>query len=118
MPKQTPYQFKSGLAYNQTTPTFLQQFKNQATGRSNDDNQEGYDDWEPESSSSAGASRNRRATPPSRPDDEPGSADEDDDDERPQVVVLKEGKHLTALEVENEKRKRTYRVRRRSVDRH
>ncbi|GLB40130.1 putative protein with domain of unknown function (DUF4604), partial [Lyophyllum shimeji] len=40
-----------------------------------------------------------------RPDDDPGSANEDDEDEKPQVVVLKEGKHLTAHEAENVRRK-------------
>lgn len=42
---------------------------------------------------------------PERPDNDPGSADEDGGDEAPQIVVLKEGKHLTAREVENIKRK-------------
>ena len=32
---------------------------------------------------------------------------EDDGDEKPQVVVLKEGKHLTEREAENERRKGT-----------
>ncbi|KAG8886771.1 tRNA (guanine-N(7)-)-methyltransferase (tRNA(m7G46)-methyltransferase) [Tulasnella sp. 403] len=41
---------------------------------------------------------------PTRPEGE-SSGDEESDDERPQVVVLKEGKHLTVEEVENEKRK-------------
>jgi Domain of unknown function (DUF4604) len=34
--------------------------------------------------------------------------DEDDEDEMPQVVVLKEGKHLSAREVENERRAGTF----------
>ena len=42
---------------------------------------------------------------PGRPDNDPGSADEDGGDEAPQIVVLKEGKHLTARDVENIKRK-------------
>ncbi|KIK57988.1 hypothetical protein GYMLUDRAFT_703807 [Collybiopsis luxurians FD-317 M1] len=42
---------------------------------------------------------------PTRPDDDPGSADEDSDDEKPQVVVLKAGKHLSEREAENERRK-------------
>ncbi|KAF5352241.1 hypothetical protein D9757_012501 [Collybiopsis confluens] len=42
---------------------------------------------------------------PTRPDDDPGSANEDSDDEKPQVVVLKAGKHLTEREAENERRK-------------
>ncbi len=103
MPKQpTPYQIKSQLAYTSTTPAFLQRFKNQVTGRS-EDNDEDYDNWEPGTSHGSG---HRRPSPPRRPDDDPGSADEDDDDEKPQVVVLKEGKHLNALEATNEKRKR------------
>lgn len=47
----------------------------------------------------------KRPAIPERPDDEPGSADEDDLDEKPQIVVLKEGKHLSEREVENEKRR-------------
>ena len=31
--------------------------------------------------------------------------DEEDGDEKPQVVVLREGKHMTAREAENERRK-------------
>lgn len=79
----------------------MQRFKNQVTGRS-EDNDEDYDNWEPGTSHGSG---HRRPSPPRRPDDDPGSADEDDDDEKPQVVVLKEGKHLNALEATNEKRK-------------
>ena len=40
-------------------------------------------------------------------DIEHGQEDEDDGDEKPQVVVLKEGKHLTEREAENERRKGT-----------
>ncbi|KAF5341382.1 hypothetical protein D9758_012265 [Tetrapyrgos nigripes] len=42
-----------------------------------------------------------------RPPDNAGSADEDEyfEDEKPQVVVLKEGKHLTEREAENVRRK-------------
>lgn len=46
-----------------------------------------------------------RPSIPERPADDPGSADEDNDEELPQIVVLKEGKHLSATEVENERRK-------------
>ncbi|KAJ4480182.1 hypothetical protein J3R30DRAFT_2592121 [Lentinula aciculospora] len=51
--------------------------------------------------------RDQRERPPipNRPDDDPGSADEDSDDEKPQVVVLKAGKHLNEREAENERRK-------------
>jgi hypothetical protein len=34
-----------------------------------------------------------------------GIDDEEDEDEKPQIVVLKEGKHLTEREAENERRK-------------
>lgn len=48
----------------------------------------------------------RRPAIPERPEGDPGSADEEDDmDEKPQVVVLREGKHLTEREAENVKRK-------------
>ncbi|KAF8626596.1 hypothetical protein AX17_006514 [Amanita inopinata Kibby_2008] len=43
----------------------------------------------------------RRPSIPERPPEDPGSADEDDEDEKPQVIVLKEGKHLTEREAEN-----------------
>ena len=47
----------------------------------------------------------KRPAIPERPKDEPGSADEDDGDEKPQVVVLKAGKHLTEREAEDVRRK-------------
>jgi len=51
----------------------------------------------------------RRPAIPERPADDPGSADEDDQfaDEKPQVVVLKAGKHLSEFEAENIRRKGT-----------
>lgn len=48
--------------------------------------------------------RERRPTIPERPSDDPGSAGEDDEDEKPQVVVLRKGKHLTGWEAENVRR--------------
>ena len=47
----------------------------------------------------------KRPPIPERPDDELGSAEEDNGDDAPQIVVLREGKHLSEREVENEKRK-------------
>jgi hypothetical protein len=47
----------------------------------------------------------KRPAIPERPQNDPGSADEDDGDEKPQVVVLKAGKHLTEREAENVRRK-------------
>ncbi|KAJ3787165.1 hypothetical protein GGU10DRAFT_386028 [Lentinula aff. detonsa] len=55
--------------------------------------------------SSSPKRREQRPPIPTRPDDDPGSADEDSDDEKPQVVVLKAGKHLSEREAENERRK-------------
>lgn len=43
---------------------------------------------------------------PTRPEDEREDGEsEESGDEKPQVVVLREGKHLSEVEVENEKRK-------------
>ncbi|KAI6133482.1 hypothetical protein EDD17DRAFT_1552958 [Pisolithus thermaeus] len=95
------YQLSSRLQYQSRTPAFLQKLQNRVQGGEVDDEDEPqyYDD---------GSGRPPipvRPDIPERPSSERGSASEDDDDERPQVVVLKEGKHLTATEVENERRK-------------
>jgi hypothetical protein len=91
------------LQYQTHIPAFLQKFKNKVQGIPDEDEDEDepqyYDD---------GSGRPPipvRPAIPERPDNDPGSADEDDADERPQVVVLKEGKHLTQREAENERRK-------------
>ena len=106
MPKElTRHQLSSRLAYSQGTPAFLQRLKGQVSGASGDsiDNKEDeFDSWQ---ASSGRPPIPRRPIPPSRPEGEPGSDQEDADDEKPQVVVLKEGKHLTAEEAENERRK-------------
>jgi Domain of unknown function (DUF4604) len=52
----------------------------------------------------------KRPAIPERPEDDPGSEDEDDRDEKPQVVVLKAGKHLTEREAENVRRKGQSRI--------
>jgi len=82
---------------------FLRKLQSQVSGfpddESGDENQEFEDD---------GSGRPpipRRPAIPERPADDPGSGEEDLDDEAPQVVVLKEGKHLSAREAQNEKRK-------------
>ncbi|KAG1798462.1 uncharacterized protein HD556DRAFT_1232170 [Suillus plorans] len=97
----TRQQLSSRLQYQSHVPAFLQKFQNKIQGITDEDEDEPqyYDD---------GSGRPPipvRAAIPQRPDDDPGSADEDDVDERPQVVVLKEGKHLTEREAENERRK-------------
>ncbi|THH11018.1 hypothetical protein EW145_g919 [Phellinidium pouzarii] len=98
----TRYQVSSRLAYSQSTPAFIQRLKNNVAGVSNEDEHDAFDDWQ---AASGRPPIPRRPSPPQRPDDDLGSADEDDGDEKPQVVVLKEGKHMTAREVENEKRR-------------
>lgn len=103
MPAKEPtrHQLSSRLQYQSHVPRFLQQFQNRVQGITDEDEDEPqyYDD---------GSGRPPipvRPAIPERPDDDPGSADEDGADERPQVVVLKEGKHLTEREAENERRK-------------
>lgn len=97
------HQLSSRLQYQSQTPAFLQRFQNRVRGGQAEDEDEDepqyYDD---------GSGRPPipiRPDIPERPSNERGSASEDDDDERPQVVVLKEGKHLTGREAENERRK-------------
>ncbi|KAG6853477.1 hypothetical protein C0991_004093 [Blastosporella zonata] len=96
------HQLSSRLSYSQNTPAFLQKLKNKMAGIP--DEEEDYDD-EFEDDGSGRPPIPRRPAIPERPDDDPGSADEDDGDEKPQVVVLREGKHLTAHEAENIRRK-------------
>ncbi|RDX43822.1 hypothetical protein OH76DRAFT_1390200 [Lentinus brumalis] len=103
MPKEpTRAQLSSRLAYQPQIPAFLQRIQRGLGGGRRDDDD--HDD-EFEDDGSGRPPIPRRPAIPERPDHEPGSADEDDMDEKPQVVVLKEGKHLTEREVENERRK-------------
>ena len=92
------------LSYETHTPAFLVKLQNRVAGVADDDDD---DDDEFEDDGSGRPPIPKRPPIPQRPRDQPGSADEDEDegDEKPQVVVLK-GKHLTAREVENERRKR------------
>lgn len=93
----TRYQLSSRLEYRKQTPPFLRKLRGQ---HSNEEDEELlYDD---------GSGRPPIPVRPASPrhrDDDYTSTNEDDADERPQVVVLKAGKHLTAEEVENERRK-------------
>ncbi|KAJ7193319.1 hypothetical protein GGX14DRAFT_589039 [Mycena pura] len=96
----TRQQLSSRLQYSQTRPRFLQKLQNRIAGIPDED-----DDDEFEADDGSGRPPiPRRPAIPERPDDDPGSADEDDGDEKPQVVVLKEGKHLTEREAENVRR--------------
>ncbi|EKM57791.1 uncharacterized protein PHACADRAFT_116105 [Phanerochaete carnosa HHB-10118-sp] len=98
----TRYQYSNKLSYQSNVPAFLQRLQNKVSGTANDED----DDDEYEHDGSGRPPIPRRPPIPTRPDDEPGIAGEDDqDDEAPQIVVLKEGKHLSEREVENEKRK-------------
>ncbi|KAI0787984.1 hypothetical protein C8Q74DRAFT_648108 [Fomes fomentarius] len=101
----TRAQLSSRLTYQSKTPAFLLRMQRGLGGASGDRDDDEYDDDEFEYDGSGRPPIPRRPSIPERPDDEPGSADEDDADEKPQVVVLKEGKHLSGREVENERRK-------------
>lgn len=107
----TKHQYSAGLTYVAQKPSFLQNF--------------GKPQVPPPSSSSA-SSRGGREPLPERPNegrwasgsgDEAAEQDEEEEDdewgdvfggggeEGPQVVVLKEGRHLTAEEIKRERRK-------------
>ncbi|KAH9966951.1 hypothetical protein BGW80DRAFT_1438330 [Lactifluus volemus] len=89
----TKHQLSSRLSYSQNTPTFLRKLQSRVNGLPNEDSDEDPD-FEDDGSG--------RPPIPRRP---PIPEHEERDDEAPQVVVLKEGKHLSTREVENEKRK-------------
>ena len=108
----TKHQLSSRLSYQQKTPAFLRRLqKTHGGGRRGDDDSDEEEDGptygggEFEDDGSGRPPIPVRPSIPERPKDNPGSEDEDGDDERPQVIVLKEGKHLTEREVQNEKRK-------------
>jgi hypothetical protein len=98
----TRYQYSNKLSYQAHTPAFLQKLQNRVAGVADEDQDDEY-----EYDGSGRPPIPKRPPIPERPKDEPGSADEneDEDDDVPQIVVLKEGKHLSEREVENEKRK-------------
>jgi len=127
----TRAQLSSRLAYEKKVPAFLQKLQNKYGGGYRGDNDEDdpqvhcsgdegegegdFDEFgrerrrEPELDEFGREVRPREREPiPERPADDPGSADEDNDDEKPQVVVLREGKHLTEREAENIRRKGVY----------
>jgi len=114
MPREpTKHQLSSRLSYQQHTPAFLRRLqKNYGGGRRGDEDEEDEDEDEPtrgddefEDDGSGRPPIPVRPSIPERPKDNPGSEDEDGDDEKPQVIVLRQGKHLTEREVQNEKRK-------------
>ncbi|KAI0636262.1 hypothetical protein C8Q77DRAFT_1216677 [Trametes polyzona] len=97
----TRHQLSSRLTYQSKTPAFLLKLQQQHGGGGRHDDED--DEFEYDGSGRPPIPR--RPAIPERPDDEPGSEQEDDDEEKPQVVVLKEGKHLSEREAENERRK-------------
>jgi hypothetical protein len=97
----TRHQLSSKLSYNQHTPPFLLRLQNRISGVPDEEDEE--DEYEYDGSGRPPIPR--RPAIPTRPEDDPGSADEEDRDEKPQVVVLKEGKHLTEREAENVRRR-------------
>ncbi|KAH8100783.1 hypothetical protein BXZ70DRAFT_1071446 [Cristinia sonorae] len=100
----TRAQLSSRLAYSSQTPAFLLKLQRKIAGQQDEDEDEPqYEDFEDDGSGRPPIPR--RPAIPERPAEDPGSADEDDGDEAPQIVVLREGKHLSEREVENEKRK-------------
>jgi hypothetical protein len=107
-PKHTNAQYRSRLAYNAgSQPAFLRALQAQISGKPlPPDNDESSGDWErPDASRPAIL---RRPDAPDGDAAEHDSGDDEEGDERPQVVVLKEGKHLSELEVTSEKRRRMF----------
>ena len=100
MKELTRQQISSRLAYNQHTPAFLVKLQDRIAGIPDDDGEDAEDDG------SGRPPLPKRPPIPERPEGDPNSADEDEGDEKPQVVVLKEGKHLSERDAENERRKR------------
>ncbi|TFK35565.1 hypothetical protein BDQ12DRAFT_687974 [Crucibulum laeve] len=96
----TRAQLSSKLSYQQKTPAFLLRLQNKIAGVPDEEEE----DEEFEHDGSGRPPIPKRPAIPERPDEDPGSADEDDGDEKPQVVVLREGKHLSEREVQNIKR--------------
>jgi hypothetical protein len=114
----TNAQLSSRLRYDQgDAPAFLSRLRAQVSGHAHHDEDEPSYEYEDEFDGGDGGRPPipRRPPIPTRPDGEAGSGDERDgkgtldeedaEDEAPQIVVVKEGKHLSEREVENEKRK-------------
>jgi len=125
MPPRDPTnaQISSRLSYAQHTPSFLLKFQNRIAGIPDEPEPQPDDEYSGSYGYGSGGGAGgdgegefyddgsgrppipQRPAIPERPADDPGSADEDDGDEKPQVVVLREGKHLTEREAENVRRK-------------
>lgn len=121
----TKHQLSARLAYNSNTPAFLQRMQKQIgrqTGRRigsfdpNNDEDDSADEEAPQVEfEQLDADRPAIPVRPRSPKQERvakgkqvdagPSDDEEPEDELPQVVVLREGKHLSKEEAENEKRR-------------
>ncbi|KAH8802028.1 hypothetical protein DL96DRAFT_775484 [Flagelloscypha sp. PMI_526] len=110
----TRAQLSSRLAYSERTPAFLQKFKAKLSGHAVDDDEPQYeydgDDRYESIDTSRPAIPVRPTSPPptnSTPARNDRDEDEEDDDEwqDAQIVVLKEGKHLSEKEAEDIRRK-------------
>ncbi|KAF5359324.1 hypothetical protein D9756_003035 [Leucocoprinus leucothites] len=108
------HQLSSKLAYQAHVPAFLQKLQNRMAGVPDEPSDEDEPQYEDDEFEYVGGGRPpipRRPPIPKRPASQPGSGDEEVDDrdeegdEKPQIVVLREGKHLSEREVENIKRK-------------
>lgn len=104
----TNAQISSKLGYSAHTPSFLVKLQNKVAGIENSPSPEPEDDGYYDDGSGRPPIPVRRPDIPQRPDGDEGSVEEDEGDERPTVVVLKEGKHLSAREAENERRKGSF----------
>jgi len=118
----------SKLAYQEEVPAFLQKLKARMSGQGVDEDEPAYGDDDDDKGDWEDSGDGRPAIPrrpgiPERPRegawsssrvgkegehgsgrDGDGKDDDDEGDDAPQIVVLKSGKHLTADDVENERR--------------
>ncbi|KAF8879300.1 hypothetical protein CPB84DRAFT_1793375 [Gymnopilus junonius] len=101
----TRAQLSSKLAYQSHKPNFLLKLQNRMNGIPDEEEEGEEGEFEYVGNGREPIPRRPRPPVPERPADDPGSADEEDlGDEKPQVVVLKEGKHLTEWEAESIRR--------------
>lgn len=109
------HQLSSRLIYQAHVPAFLQKLQNRMAGVLDSPSGEDEPQYEDDEFEYVGDGRPpipRRPPIPKGPISQPGSSDErrDDDsdeegDEKPQIIVLREGKHLSEREVKDIKRK-------------
>jgi len=94
----TRAQLSSRLAYSQSTPLFLQKMKNRVAGIPDEEDEEEEEEWE----NLGGDGRvpiPRRPKEPEADEDEDAPERDEEGEEKPQIVVLREGKHLSEDQV-------------------